>query len=521
MEDIYNVKYTYCSVPAFMSILRNQKIFASDPTKMNDGNELHEAVRFIINALMCDLHPDNRPAKLKNHPSLNFEKVKARLTDNVELLPGWTEGDIKTIDEERLINYLECVDRAIDRLPNNNVFIACFSAQKDLLSQWCKYGAQCTGVALGIDLTTLQDDVKKKYDCIIQNVIYLDVAPATPYCIPPVEKPGQPGEVSEHLEKVFDQCIKILIEVLRAGEYIPGPSESDAVVLSDSTLCMDIQREQEFNCTFSFQNVRARRNVPTRSSLEPCLVFGDENPTRTSDEHQIIWASGRKAFLTGKMEDSKKKLGVGVIITPNIIKELLVFKHEGWKEEQETRLIFILNDIHNFMHTKMRLSKLYNKDCLVPYIEISFDIKCIDEIVTGPACILEPRDLEQLIVQSLYHYYHNKLLANDAKLLADNAKLKKFILSLTQEYLRLLANDQKLESEEIVQSLTQEYDRLLADDSKPKDKREGEILGFHVNHFEDKIEVYMEEILGKLDGKVFTYPNRHEFKVSKSSVNFR
>ena len=116
--------YYYCSVETLLSILHNNQIYASDPLKMNDRDEL-----------------------------LWFTK---------------TFSDIKGNDElAHSIGYNVSIDKIAEQLKNegqDNLFVSCFSELDDDLSQWRGYGDDGQGVAIGFDLNTFVDSYDFAYE---------------------------------------------------------------------------------------------------------------------------------------------------------------------------------------------------------------------------------------------------------------------------------------------------------------------------------------------------------------------
>ena len=128
MENNMRIKkiktvYYYCSVETLLNILRNNQIYASDPLKMNDRDEL-----------------------------LWFTK---------------TFSDIKGNDElANSIGYNVSIDKIAEQLKNegqDNLFVTCFSELDDDLSQWRGYGDDGQGVAIGFDINSFVDSYNFAY----------------------------------------------------------------------------------------------------------------------------------------------------------------------------------------------------------------------------------------------------------------------------------------------------------------------------------------------------------------------
>ena len=121
--------YYYCSVETLLNILRNNQIYASDPLKMNDRDEL-----------------------------LWFTKTFSDIKGNDELAHG--------------IGYNVSIDKIAEQLINegqDNLFVTCFSELDDDLSQWRGYGDDGQGVAIGFDIDSFVDSYDYAYE---YEVIY-------------------------------------------------------------------------------------------------------------------------------------------------------------------------------------------------------------------------------------------------------------------------------------------------------------------------------------------------------------
>lgn len=134
MEDLMRIKktrtaYYYCSVETLLNILRNNQIYASDPLKMNDRDEL-----------------------------LWFTKTFSDIKENDVLAHS--------------IGYNVSIEKIAEQLKNegqDNLFVTCFSELDDDLSQWRGYGDDGQGVAIGFDLNSFVDSYDFAYE---YEVIY-------------------------------------------------------------------------------------------------------------------------------------------------------------------------------------------------------------------------------------------------------------------------------------------------------------------------------------------------------------
>lgn len=106
------IVYHYCSLETFMSIVTNKIIWLSHSRNTNDKTECLYALRHITNVL-------------ENYCNNNMYD---KLTDEI----------------------IDCTKSIVD-FP----YIFCCSKEKDLLSQWNKYGDDGKGIAIGFDINCI------------------------------------------------------------------------------------------------------------------------------------------------------------------------------------------------------------------------------------------------------------------------------------------------------------------------------------------------------------------------------
>lgn len=129
------IGYHYCSLDAFLNILKNKEIYLSDPLKMND--------RLEISWHLKKLEDDYK----KNAFDSIFERMKIRSRLNFSI------KDLLDI---------------LDSKGQKSIYISCFSEKADLLSQWRAYADDGKGISIGFDLDKLQTSD----NILIEKVIY-------------------------------------------------------------------------------------------------------------------------------------------------------------------------------------------------------------------------------------------------------------------------------------------------------------------------------------------------------------
>jgi hypothetical protein len=153
-ENVPDVVWHYTSADGLLGILKDGEIFASDLRFLNDKTENAKMLQLIGERL------DERVV-CGTHDEFVVECVKNALADTkadaVEHLPALLAADIVKLQE------LLRKDAA------RQVFVSCFSAEKDSLSQWRAYSGgngYCIGfstdVLSGLAHKTVEDHAKAK-----------------------------------------------------------------------------------------------------------------------------------------------------------------------------------------------------------------------------------------------------------------------------------------------------------------------------------------------------------------------
>jgi len=136
--------YHYCSLDTFTQIVKNKTIRLSDLNKTNDYMEKKCGIEFLHQALCKELRDRGISMDLKED---------YWYSDNVH-------------------NHIQQLESDVRFFLNHQTLIACFSTEKDLLSQWRGYGNDGVGIAIGFDYELLKYMLKEEKHFIIDKVIY-------------------------------------------------------------------------------------------------------------------------------------------------------------------------------------------------------------------------------------------------------------------------------------------------------------------------------------------------------------
>lgn len=336
-----NLVYYYCSVQTFMSIVSNQTLMLSDPTKMNDADELHQAVKLLREEAISKYFND-LISGLKKKPPL-----------------GWSEEEVSRINKDHLIKYTEVIDEAIDSYPNLNVFMICFSKERDLLSQWFKYADNGHGLAIGFDPSKL---FKGQRNVSQSKVSYYS---------------GSGVKRKSGFLKNKNTFISILNAMLASTNISSAKNGND--YYSHYTYYRDEESDDE---------------------TEASINLG--NPKTVTKIESVI-----KKYLMNLEEISVDDFGLTksfgyCVLTPFLLSKLLKIKNPGFKEEKEFRMIFCGGVTTMSKHRRnIRIVKCEDRDTITPYITLPFHIEDIREIVCGPKCQVGSRELEQVLMTAI------------------------------------------------------------------------------------------------------------------------
>ena len=129
------VAYHYCSMESFFSIISNRSLFLSDPTVMNDAEEIHWYIRLL----------EKTREEIKN-----LNKMSTSDLQKLEMHLGYDTGNILDAIESAITGINTILVSGQDK-----IMIACFCKEKDKLSQWWRYGDDGNGIAIGFYLDEL------------------------------------------------------------------------------------------------------------------------------------------------------------------------------------------------------------------------------------------------------------------------------------------------------------------------------------------------------------------------------
>lgn len=147
---INNILYHYCSNEKAYNILKGKTIRLSDITKSNDSLEMNILFPEFFDELLNIYNDVNR--------------FDSRFCYN---------GKIDSIAWRYFVKDLEKEITKLIQSGNISTYVACFSEEGDLLSQWRGYADNAQGVALGFDFSMLEKYAENNSLLKLRKVIYL------------------------------------------------------------------------------------------------------------------------------------------------------------------------------------------------------------------------------------------------------------------------------------------------------------------------------------------------------------
>ena len=191
-----DIVYHYCSIETFMSIINYKTIRMSDCSKTNDYMET-KWIASLIQTVLLDI-----------------------IMSNKDFCNKYQISELK----KQII--LDAVNTTIENIFYKNsrmmyTFIACFSENGDLLSQWRGYANDGKGVAIGFDKKILQSFDTGGYNYAFKKVIYDEeeqreyIYNNVSYLIEGYSKVEEDEEKKEKYFRKFLMDIRLRIAMLR------------------------------------------------------------------------------------------------------------------------------------------------------------------------------------------------------------------------------------------------------------------------------------------------------------------
>lgn len=167
--------YHYCSVDVFLSIIKNQELWASDIFKMNDSSEekyLEDLLRFYLKRIHGELLKDKKFREYLDKKGKNDKKSTKKERENAEKLKKelfkeyynkiFSAPIKKNINNYIKINkFLTINDLLKEKSKKIKRYICCFSGDGDLLSQWRAYADDGKGISIGFKKSKIKEFLRE------------------------------------------------------------------------------------------------------------------------------------------------------------------------------------------------------------------------------------------------------------------------------------------------------------------------------------------------------------------------
>ena len=155
-----DIVYHYCSVQTLMDIIKSKKFWLSDPSHMNDSEEMRWGFKVLIEHYKAFAEDfQNRP-KTEYFASEILDSFRKVCSGDLRShLDTMKEADLSPEDIENfhsrvmilLDKFEEQMKLEYSEAEQNigKIYVGCFSANSDQLSQWRGYGDDGRGVTIG------------------------------------------------------------------------------------------------------------------------------------------------------------------------------------------------------------------------------------------------------------------------------------------------------------------------------------------------------------------------------------
>ncbi|WP_335984903.1 DUF2971 domain-containing protein [Fusobacterium polymorphum] len=350
--------YHYCSVDAFLSIIKNQELWASDIFKMNDSLEekcLEDLLRFYLKRIHGELLKDK---KFKEYLKKNEEEEQEELRKKSfeEYYNKIFSYEVKkSIQNYININKFLAINELLkEKSKKIKRYICCFSGDGDLLSQWRAYADDGRGISVGFKKSQIKDFLKEL------EVETINI--------------GNKGEVRKFLKKKEAELVDI--EYKRKIKNSSYNSELTKLFKYFPRLDF-IMENKEFE-EMLIDAILSNSKMNLYSDLSPLLRY-------------FVFMITKKIF-------SKEEL------KPQVIKRLKNFikvKSISFSEEKESRIVIIEDETEENQNINNIHFRNKNNNELVSYKKLKLEniVDFISHIVLGPKNKITVEELKRFLIK--------------------------------------------------------------------------------------------------------------------------
>lgn len=196
--------YHYCSLDTFVQIMNNKTLRLCDLSKTNDSLEKIWGMRLVEDALVQELEA--------NKIALNLKE-------------DYWYGD-------SVHNHLEQLQEELRMQLEHLTLIACFSKERDKLSQWRAYGNDGKGIAIGFNYKLLKSLLKGQKNISIGDVIY-----------------KKEKQIKEIKEKIYTPAVYYMREMFKRDEVKLSKDFNEYFAEEFDCFCevLDVSTERVFS----------------------------------------------------------------------------------------------------------------------------------------------------------------------------------------------------------------------------------------------------------------------------------
>ena len=350
--------YHYCSVDAFLSIIKNQELWASDIFKMNDSSEekyLEDLLRFYLKRIHKELLGDKRFKEyLKENEEEEEEEVRKKSFEEY-YNKIFSYKIKKSIQNYNNINKFLAINELLkEKFKKIKRYICCFSGEGDLLSQWRAYADDGRGISVGFKKSQIKDFLKEL------EVETINI--------------GNKGEVRKFLKKKEAELVDI--EYKRKIKNSSYNSELSELFKYFPRLDF-IMENKEFE-EMLIDAILSNSKMNLYSDLSPLLRY-------------FVFMITKKIF-------SKEEL------KPQVIKRLKNFikvKSISFSEEKESRIVIIEDETEENQNINNIHFRNKNNNELVSYKKLKLEniVDFISHIVLGHKIKITVEELKRFLIK--------------------------------------------------------------------------------------------------------------------------
>jgi len=354
--------YHYCSVDTFLSIIKNQELWASDIFKMNDSSEekyLENLLIFYLKRIHEELKKDRNFKEYLNEKKEENSKgkIKKRLFEKYyERVFSYKIK--KNIESFISINKLLLINELLkEKSKKIKRYICCFSGDGDLLSQWRAYADDGKGISIGFKKSQIRE-MLKQMEIELVNISFK-------------------GKTRKILKKIEVDLIDVdYKKKVKKSSYNRELSK----IFKTFPVIDFIIQDKEFN-EIIMDSILFDSEIKIYSDLSPFFRYFALKFLTTSN-------------LKGDLDLRKQIM--------RRLKNFIKVKSSTFSEEKESRIVIIEDETEKNQDINNIYFRSKNNNDLVSYKKLKLEniVDFISNIVLGPKNKLTVEEIRKFLIKS-------------------------------------------------------------------------------------------------------------------------